>query len=546
MRRPRQSGRRLAVAIALATSLCCATSALAQNRAGTTRRGNARKPQRPNILVIMSDDVGITNISAYSRGLVGYQTPNIDRLANEGIIFTDYYAEQSCTAGRSTFITGQISVRTGLTKVGFPGAEIGLQAEDPTLAELLKPLGYATGQFGKNHLGDRNQFLPTVHGFDEFYGNLYHLNAEEEPEHPDYPKDPAFRAEFGPRGVLDCKATDRDDPTVDPRFGKVGKQTIRDTGPLTTNRMQTADEEFLARTIDFVKRNQAAGKPWFAWLNTSRMHFYTHLKPESNGVTGQGIYADGMVEHDGHVGQVLDLLDELKATDNTIVIYTCDNGPHYNEWPDGGLSPFRGEKNTNWEGGFRVPALVRWPGRIPVGTVSNEIMSHLDWVPTLMAAVGIPDIKQRLKAGYQAAGKSFQVHLDGYNFLPHLTGQQKEGPRTEFFYFSDDGQLVNLRYNDWKLVFAEQRAHTFQVWSEPFVPLRVPKVFNLRRDPFERADIDANNYQTWWIRHAFLIVPSQKVVGEFVATFQDFPPRQKPAKFNVDDVLAQMRTAGTN
>jgi arylsulfatase len=286
--------------------------------------------------------------------------------------------------------------------------------------------------------------------------------------------------------------------------------------------------------------------PWSAWLNTSRMHFYTHLKPESNGVTGQGIYADGMVEHDGHVGQVLDLLDELKATDNTIVIYTCDNGPHYNEWPDGGLSPFRGEKNTNWEGGFRVPALVRWPGRIPVGTVSNEIMSHLDWVPTLMAAVGIPDIKQRLKAGYQAAGKSFQVHLDGYNFLPHLTGQQKEGPRTEFFYFSDDGQLVNLRYNDWKLVFAEQRAHTFQVWSEPFVPLRVPKVFNLRRDPFERADIDANNYQTWWIRHAFLIVPSQKVVGEFVATFQDFPPRQKPAKFNVDDVLAQMRTAGTN
>ena len=511
--------------------------------AGVADMASAQQ-KKPNILVIMSDDVGITNLSAYSRGLVGYHTPNIDRLAREGMIFTDYYAEQSCTAGRSTFITGQSSVRTGLTKVGFPGAKIGIQNGDPTLAELLKPLGYATGQFGKNHLGDRNQFLPTVHGFDEFYGNLYHLNAEEEPEHPDYPKDPAFRAEFGPRGLLDCRATSKDDPTVDPRFGKIGKQTIKDTGPLTKKRMQTADEEFIGRTVDFIKRNQKAGKPWFAWLNTSRMHFYTHLKPKSEGVTGQGIYADGMVEHDGHIGQVLDLLDELKATDNTIVIYTTDNGPHYNEWPDGGLSPFRGEKNTNWEGGFRVPTLVRWPDKIHAGTISNEIMSHMDWVPTLMAAAGVPDIKERLKAGQQAAGKSFKVHLDGYNFLPHLTGKQKKGPRQEFFYFSDDGQLVNLRYNDWKLVFAEQRARTFQVWSEPFVSLRIPKIFNLRRDPFERADTDANNYQTWWIRHVFLLVPSQKVVGEFVETFREFPPRQKPAKFNVDDVLAQMQKAG--
>jgi arylsulfatase len=458
-------------------------------------------------------------------------------------MFTDYYAEQSCTAGRSAFITGQSPVRTGLSKVGFPGAELGLQPEDPTLAELLKPYGYATGQFGKNHLGDRNKYLPTVHGFDEFYGNLYHLNSEEEPEHPDYPKDPAFRAEFGPRGVLDCKATDRDDPTVDPRFGPVGKQTVVDTGPLTKKRMETADEEFLERTISFIKKNQAAGKPWFAWVNTSRMHFYTHLKPESEGVSGQGIYADGMVEHDGHVGQLLDLLDELGVADDTIVVYTTDNGPHYNEWPDGGLSPFRGEKNTNWEGGFRVPAFVRWPGKIEPGSVTNAIVSHQDWVPTLMAAVGDGDVIAKLEKGMQAGDKKFKVHLDGYNQLPLITGKSEKGARKEFFYFSDDGQLVGLRYNAWKLVFAEQRARTFRVWSEPFVPLRVPKVFNLRRDPFERADTDANNYDTWWIRHVFLLVPSQTVVGEFVKTFVAFPPRQKPAKFNVDDVLKGIQRA---
>jgi len=515
-----------------------AVAALAAGPAPSQARSS-----KPNILVIMSDDVGITNISAYSRGLVGYKTPNIDRIATEGMMFTDYYAEQSCTAGRSAFITGQSPIRTGLTKVGFPGSEIGLHAEDPTLAELLKPHGYMTGQFGKNHLGDRNKFLPTVHGFDEFYGNLYHLNAEEEPENPDYPKDPAFRKEFGPRGVLDCVATEKESKAKDERFGPVGKQKCTDTGPLTKKRMQTADEEFVSKTMDFIKRAHKEGKPFFAWVATSRMHFYTHLKPKSEGVTGLGIFADGMVEHDGQVGQLLDLLDELKIADNTIVIYTVDNGPHYNEWPDGGISPFRGEKNTNWEGGYRVPGIVRWPGKIKPGTVSNEIMSQLDWVPTLMAAVGDPGIKEKLKKGHTAAGKNFKVHLDGFNFLPYLTGKDKKGPRKEFFYFSDDGQLVGLRYNKWKLVFAEQRSRTFRVWSDPFVPLRLPKLFNLRSDPFERADTDANNYDTWWIRRIFVLVPAQTFVGEFIQTFQEFPPRQKPAKFNVDDVLKNLSKA---
>jgi len=503
--------------------------------------------KKPNILVIMSDDVGITNISAYSRGLVGYQTPNIDRIANKGMIFTDYYAEQSCTAGRSAFITGQHPVRTGLTKVGFPGSPIGIQKEDPTLAELLKNHDYATGQFGKNHLGDRNKYLPTVHGFDEFYGNLYHLNAEEEPENPDYPKDPEFRKRLGPRGVLDCVATDKDDKTVDPRFGKVGKQTIKDTGPLTKKRMETADEEFLDRTVKFIEKNTKAGKPWFAWVATSRMHFYTHLKPESDGVTGLGIFADGMVEHDGHVGQMLDLLEDLKIADNTIVIYTADNGPHYNEWPDGGISPFRGEKNTNWEGGYRVPCLVSWPAKIPAGKVSNEIVSSRDWVPTLMAAVGEPDIKDKLMKGHKAAGKKFKVHLDGYNLLPYLFDKEDASPRTEFFYFSDDGLLVGVRHNQWKLVFAEQRAKTFRVWSEPFVQLRVPKLFNLRSDPFERADTDSNNYDRWWIeRSAFSVTAIQEIVGEFMGTFKEFPPRQKPAKFNVDDVMKTMYKTGAH
>ncbi len=503
--------------------------------------------EKPNILMIMSDDVGITNLSAYSRGMAGYKTPNIDRIANEGALLTDYYAEQSCTAGRSAFITGQHPVRTGLTKVGFPGSPLGLQKEDPTLAELLKNHGYATGQFGKNHLGDRNEYLPTVHGFDEFYGNLYHLNAEEEPENPDYPKDPDFYKSKGPRGVLDCVASDADDTTDDPRFGKVGKQVCKDTGALTKKRMETADEEFLDRAMKFIKKSETDDKPWFVWLATSRMHFYTHLKKESDGVTGLGIYADGMVEHDGHVGQILDLLEELGVDDNTIVLYTADNGPHYNEWPDGGISPFRGEKNTNWEGGYRVPLLIKWPAQIPAGTISNEIVSSQDWVPTLMAAVGEADIAEKLEKGHEADGKQFKVHLDGFNVLPHLAGQEEKSPREEFFYFSDDGQLVGVRHNQWKLVFAEQRAKGFQVWSEPFVSLRIPKPFNLRTDPFERADTDANNYERWWIqRSAFSVTAIQEIVGNFMNTFKEFPPRQKPAKFNVEDVMKNMYKTGAN
>jgi arylsulfatase len=412
-----------------------------------------------------------------------------------------------------------------LTKVGLPGADLGLQDEDPTLAELLKNHGYRTGQFGKNHLGDRDEFLPSNHGFDEFFGNLYHLNAEEEPEHPDYFKDPKLREKYGPRGVIKATAD-----------GKV-----EDTGPLTRKRMETVDEEFLAAAIDFIERAHQAGEPFFVWFNPSRMHFYTHLKPESEGVTGLGIYADGMVEHDGHVGQLLDLLDRLGIADDTIVAYTTDNGPHYNEWPDGGISPFRGEKNTNWEGGFRVPAMVRWPGRIEGGRFSNEIMSVQDWLPTLMAAVGEPDIKQKLVQGHSAAGRSFKVHLDGYDFLPYLTGEHEKGPREEFFYFNDDGELVGLRVKQWKLVFMEQRAHYFDVWANPFVSLRVPKIFHLRSDPYERADTDSNNYRHWWIRHAFLLVPAQDYVGRFLATFREFPPRQKPAKFNVDDVMTIMQ-----
>ncbi len=503
---------------------------------------------KPNILLIMSDDVGITNLSTYSRGLVGYQTPNIDRIANEGMLFTDYYGEQSCTAGRSAFITGQSPLRTGLTKVGLPGSPIGIKPEDPTLAELLKPMGYTTGQFGKNHLGDRNEYLPTVHGFDEFYGNLYHLNAEEEPENKDYPKNPEFRTKFGPRGVLDCVATTKENKIDNPRFGLMGKQKCTDTGPLTKKRMETADEEFLNRTVDFIKRAHKSGKPFLAWINTSRMHFYTHLKPESKGKTGLGIFADGMIEHDGHVGKLLDLLDELKITDNTIVVYTSDNGSHYNEWPDGGISPFRGEKNTNWEGGYRVPGMVRWPAKLKAGTVSNsnEVVSHLDWVPTLMAAVGKADINAKLKRGHKANGKKYKVHLDGYNLLPSLTGKEKKSPRKEFFYFSDDGELVGLRYDQWKLVFHEQRTRTFRVWSEPFVPLRIPKIFNLRSDPFERADTDSNNYDTWWIRHAFLLAPAQQYVGNFLTTFKEFPPRQTPAKFNLDDVMKTLTEVSGN
>ncbi len=485
-------------------------------------QGALAKP--PNILVIMGDDIGLWNISHINRGMMGYKTPNIDRLAQEGTMFTDYYAEQSCTAGRSAFITGQSTVRTGLTKVGLPGADLGIRKEDPTLAELLKPMGYMTGQFGKNHFGDKDEFLPTNHGFDEFFGNLYHLNAEEEPEEPDYPKDPEFRKRFGPRGVIKSTAD--------------GK--IEDTGPLTRKRMETCDEEFLAATVDFIQRAVKADKPFFAWFNTSRMHFWTHVKASNLGKTGQGFYADAMVEHDGHVGQVLKLLDDLDIADNTVVVYTTDNGPHYNAWPDGAISPFRGEKNTNWEGGYRVPAFVRWPGKIKANHTSNGMFAHLDWVPTLMAAAGDDDIKDKLLKGHRAGDMTYKVHLDGYNQLPYLMGREDESRRNTFFYFNDDGQLVNVRWNDWKLVFAEQRARGFAVWSEPFVWLRLPKIFNLRRDPFERADLDSMVYEKWWVNHAFLIMPMAGQVQQFVMTFKDYPPRQKPAKFNVDAIMEML------
>jgi arylsulfatase A-like enzyme len=477
---------------------------------------------KPNILVIWGDDIGIWNISKYSHGMMGYPTANIDRIANEGMMFTDYYGEQSCTAGRSAFITGQHPVRTGLTKVGIPGSPLGLQPEDPTLAELLKPHGYATGQFGKNHLGDQDKFLPTNHGFDEFLGNLYHLNAEETPEDPDYPKNPAFRKAFGPRGVIHSYAD--------------GK--IEDSGPLTRKRMETVDEEFLAGSLKFIDKAVAQDKPFFVWFNSTRMHYYTHLQASQAGRSGQGFYNDAMMEHDDHVGALLNKLDELGIADNTIVIYSTDNGPHFNMWPDAAITPFRGEKNTNWDGGYRVPAVVRWPGKIKAGSVSNNVMSHLDWVPTLMAAVGDDDIINELKQGHRAGDKTFKVHLDGYNFLPQLTGKVERGPRREFFYFSDDGLLTATRVGDWKLVFAEQRARRFDVWRDPFVQLRIPKVFHLRRDPFERADTDSNGYNNWWDHKVSIAGAQGRVaVGAFVQSFQQFPARQRPGTFTVDQIM---------
>ncbi len=492
----------------------------------------------PNILVIFGDDIGQTNISAYSFGVMGYRTPNIDRLAREGMMFTDYYAEQSCTAGRSSFITGQATLRTGLSKVGLPAANLGLRAEDITIAEALKPLGYATGHFGKNHLGDRNEFLPTVHGFDEFFGNLYHLNAEEEPEHPDYPKDPRFRARYGPRGVLRCVATTTDDATVDPRFGRIGRQRIEDTGPLTRKRMETIDDETCNAAVDFIQRQARSGKPFFVWYNSTRMHVHTHVRPEYQGRSGISEYADGMLEHDGHVGQLLKALDDLGLANDTIVVYSTDNGPHMNHWPDGAMTPFRGEKNTNWEGAFRVPALVRWPGRIRAGAVSNEIVSGLDWFPTLLAAAGDTGVKDRLLKGWDTGGRTYKVHLDGYNQLPYLTGQEDKSARKEFFYFNDDGQLVAVRHENWKLNFCEQRVEgTMQIWAEPFVCQRIPKIFNLRMDPFERASITSNTYHEWVHRHAYLAVPGQDIVGRFIATFKEFPPRQRPSSFSIDQVM---------
>ena len=520
-----------------------ATVSLAACSLGIAGSVSAQTASKPNIVIIWGDDIGQSNVSAYSRGLMGYQTPNIDRIAREGMMFTDIYAEQSCTAGRASFITGQAGLRTGLTKVGLPGATLGLRKEDPTIAELLKVQGYATGQFGKNHLGDRNEFLPTVHGFDEFYGNLYHLNAEEEPELPDYPKDPAFRAKFGPRGVLDCKASDRDDPTIDPRFGKVGKQVCRDTGPLTKKRMETIDDDIAARAIDFIQRQNKAGKPALVWVNFTHMHLRTHTKPASLGQAGefQSPYHDTMIDHDRNVGQVLKVLDDLKIADNTFVMYSTDNGPHMNSWPDGAMTPFRSEKNTNWEGAYRVPGMVRWPGKIKPGQVSNEMVAHLDWLPTLVAIGGDAEVKDKLAKGYKVGDMTYKVHLDGDNLVPYLTGQTPKSPRKSFLYFNDDQQLTALRYDNWKMVFLEQQVPgTLRLWAAPFVNLRVPKIFNLRTDPYERADITSNTYYDWLMDHVFLLIPAQDYVGQFLASFKEVPQRQKAASFNLDEVMSKL------
>jgi arylsulfatase A-like enzyme len=489
--------------------------------------------EKPNILVIWGDDIGQSNISAYTRGLVGYKTPNIDRIAKEGIIFTDYYGEQSCTAGRSSFILGQSVFRSGLSKVGLPGAKEGINTLDPTIAVLLKDQGYATGQFGKNHLGDRDEHLPTNHGFDEFFGNLYHLNAEEEPENEDYFKNPELKKKFGPRGVIHSWAQDG------------GKQKIEDTGPLTKKRMETIDDVTSDAAIDFIRRQHETGTPWFVWWSGTRMHFRTHVKKELRGISGQDEYADGMVEHDMHIGKFLKVLDDLGIADNTIVHYSTDNGPHYNTWPDAAATPFRGEKNTNWEGGWRVPAAVRWPGVVKPGSVSNGIVHHMDWLPTFVAAAGKNDIKQDLLDGYhsKALGRDYKVHLDGYDITEHLKDPDNmSSPRKEIFYFSDDGDLTALRYEDWKLIFMEQKATgTFRVWMEPFVPLRVPLIENLRRDPYERAEMTSNTYFDWMIDRAFLLVPAQAYVGNFLMTFKDYPPRMKAASFSLDQVMEMMQ-----
>ena len=483
------------------------------------------KQGKPNILILQGDDIGWWNISYNSRGQMGYHTPSIDRVANEGVAFTDYYAQQSCTAGRAAFITGQNPIRTGLTKVGMPGADIGLSADDPTMAELLKPHGYAIGQFGKNHLGDKDEFLPTMHGFDEFFGNLYHLNAEEEPEDPDYPKNPEFKKRFGPRGVLHCWAD-----------GK-GGQKIEDTGPLTKKRMETIDDEITEHALRFIDDAHKADKPFFLWYNTTAMHFRTHPAERHKGKSGQGDYNDVMVAHDEDIGRMLGKLDELGIADDTIVMYTTDNGPHYNSWPDAGITPFRSEKNTNWEGGWRVPAFLRWPSEIKAGSVVNGIVTHQDWLATFLAAAGEPDIREKLLNGHKVGNKTYKVHIDGFNMLPYLTGELKESPRESFFYISDDGDILAIRMRDWKVVLMEQRAKTLQCWLEPFVHLRAPKIFHLRRDPFERADENSNTYYDWMISHAYIIYAMQAVVGQQIENFRKFPPRQKPASFNLDAVM---------
>ena len=508
-------------ALPLLATLWCLTGAVAAQDSTATKK--------PNILVIWGDDIGTWNISHNSRGMMGYKTPNIDRIAKEGVAFTDYYGQQSCTAGRAAFINGTVPVRTGMTKVGMPGAAEGWQKTDVTMATVLKSQGYATGQFGKNHQGDRDEHLPTMHGFDEFVGSLYHLNAEEEPENRDYPKGEAFRKKFGPRGVLKCKAD-----------GK-GGQTIENIGPLTKKRMETIDDETVAAAKDFITRQANAGQPFFCWWNGTRMHFRTHVKPEHIGISGQDEYGDGMVEHDLHVGELLTLIDELGLADNTIVQYSTDNGPHYNTWPDAGTMPFRGEKNSNWEGAFRVPCFVRWPGKFLAGETLNGIVSHEDWLPTFAAAAGAPDVKDKLLKGAEFNGRTYKNHLDGYNLLDYLGGKVKESPRDGFLYVNDAGEVVAIRYQDWKAVYLENRAHQLDVWREPFVHLRLPLLFNLRRDPFERAQQNSNTYHDWMIDRAFVLVPLQALASKFLLTMKDYPPSQTPGDWSLDSLERQIK-----
>ena len=518
------------VALVVSAFVLAASSAQAQD-------------QKPNVLVIMGDDIGWYNPSIYNRGDMGYQTPNIDRVGHEGGMFLCWYGQQSCTAGRAAFITGQSPIRTGLTKVGLPGSDIGLQPEDPSIADFMKNYGYATGQFGKNHLGDLNKFLPTVHGFDEFFGNLYHLNAEEEPENSDYPKDPRFRQKFGPRGVLHCWATDTDDPTVDPQFGRVGKQKIENTGPLTIKRMETIDDEFTDSAIKWMHKQVKAGKPFFCYYNSTRMHIITHLKKESQGKTGLGVYADGMVEHDGHVGELLDALDKWGIASNTIVVYTTDNGAEVMSWPDGGNTPYRGEKATGWEGGYRVPTLIRWPGVIKPGTIYNDFFMHEDFIPTFAAAAGDPNLVDEVAKGYTIGDRTFKVHLDGHNLLPYFSGQTTNSPDKSFLYWSDDGDLFAIRVLNWKIVFIENDNTGLEVWRNGFTVLRAPKVFNLRSDPFERGDTSFA-YDDWMMRRAYLIVPAQAVVAKWLDSFKEFPIRQKPASFSLSEVMTKLENAG--
>jgi arylsulfatase A-like enzyme len=507
----------------------CVLTALTLVTALLPASGTAQsQTKKPNILILWGDDIGYWNVSAYNQGMMGYKTPNIDRIAHEGALFTDWYGQP---------------IRTGLTKVGLPGAPEGLQKQDPTLAELLKPLGYETGRFGKNHLGDRNDFMPTVHGFDVFFGNLYHLNAEQEPEDPDYPKDPKFKAMFGPRGVLKCKATNTENPAPpDPRFGPWGRQICEDTGPLTIKRMETVDEEITKGVMDFMDKAHQDGKPFFIWWNTTRMHIWTHLKPESQGKTGLGVYPDGMVEHDAMVGELLKKLDELGVADNTIIMYSTDNGAEAMSWPDGGTTVFRGEKNTNWEGGYRVPCAIRWPGVIKPGTVINDVVSHEDMFPTLMAAAGDTTAKEDLLRGQKVGDTTFKIHLDGYNLLPAFKGEGA-WPRKEFIYWTDDGNVAALRYNNWKVTFLKQNAHGLQVWQEPFEELRAPMIANLRSDPFERAEYEGMDYGHWFVDHVYVLAPAGFYVAQWLQSFREFPPRQKPGSFNLDRVMEQITSS---